>query len=148
MNLGAKLKEIRISKKVTQSTLADFLNIKVNTYSQYENNIRKPNHIVLVMISEYFNTSLDYILGRTNENSHKENPSMFDDYLSTKKKYDSSLGGYTNAVNNRSNFSQREFLDLYYKLVSTHEELSVLISSLQDMIEIKSIEYVLSSIDE
>ncbi len=77
-----------------------------------------------------------------------ENPSMFDDYLSTKKKYDSSLGGYTNAVNNRSNFSQREFLDLYYKLVSTHEELSVLISSLQDMIEIKSIEYVLSSIDE
>lgn len=60
-----RLKAIREDKDITQKTLSEFLNIRQNTYSQYENGQRQLPIDTLIRLAEYFDTSTDYILGLT-----------------------------------------------------------------------------------
>lgn len=62
-----RLKDIREDMDITQTQIAEFLHIKQNTYSQYENGQRGLPIDVLIKLAKYFNTSTDYILGLTNE---------------------------------------------------------------------------------
>ena len=62
-----RLKDIREDRDIKQKELADYLHIKQNTYSQYENEQRGLPIDILIRLADYFNTSTDYILGRTNE---------------------------------------------------------------------------------
>jgi transcriptional regulator with XRE-family HTH domain len=61
-----RLKDIREDKDITQKTIADYLNIKQNTYSQYENGQRQIPLELLIKLALYYNTSTDYLLGLTN----------------------------------------------------------------------------------
>ncbi len=61
-----RLKDIREDKDITQKTIADYLNIKQNTYSQYENGQRQIPIELLIKLALYYNTSTDYLLGLTN----------------------------------------------------------------------------------
>ncbi len=60
-----RLKDIREDADVKQKTLADYLHIKQNTYSQYENGQRQLPVDVLIKLAAYFEVSTDYILGLT-----------------------------------------------------------------------------------
>ena len=60
-----RLKDLREDSDLTQSTLANYLHIKQNTYSQYENGQRQIPLELLVMLAEFYGTSLDYIVGLT-----------------------------------------------------------------------------------
>ncbi len=60
-----KLKDIREDMDITQKELAEYLHIKQNTYSQYENGQRNLPVDVLIKLADYFSTSTDYILGLT-----------------------------------------------------------------------------------
>lgn len=60
-----RLREIRETNKKTQIEIANFLHIKQNTYSQYENEHRQIPIVMLANLSKYYNTSVDYILGLT-----------------------------------------------------------------------------------
>ncbi len=60
-----RLKDIREDKDITQKTLSEYLNIKQNTYSQYETEQRQIPIDTLIKLALYFNTSTDYILGLT-----------------------------------------------------------------------------------
>ena len=60
-----RLKDIREDSDVTQKTLSEYLNVKQNTYSQYENGRRQIPFELLIRLSEYFNVSTDYLLGVT-----------------------------------------------------------------------------------
>ncbi|MBQ4066141.1 MAG: helix-turn-helix transcriptional regulator [Clostridia bacterium] len=62
-----RLKEIREDLDIKQKDLADYLHIKQNTYSQYENEQRQIPIELLVRLAVYYNTSVDYLLGLTNE---------------------------------------------------------------------------------
>ncbi|MDY3846674.1 MAG: helix-turn-helix transcriptional regulator [Eubacteriales bacterium] len=62
-----RLKDLREDSNLTQSNLADFLHIKQNTYSQYENGQRQLPIAVLIQLAKYYNTSTDYILGLTDK---------------------------------------------------------------------------------
>ena len=61
-----RLKDLREDSDLTQTTLANYLHIKQNTYSQYENGQRQIPLELLVALAEYYKTSLDYIVGLTN----------------------------------------------------------------------------------
>ncbi len=65
-----KLKEIRQQKGLTQSQVADFLNIPRSTYSNYENNISEPTMAMLIKMTEIFDVSADYILGINKSNQY------------------------------------------------------------------------------
>lgn len=58
------LKAIRESKGLTQKEVADDLEIGTSTLSQYETGKREPDNSTLVKIADYFNCSVDYLLGR------------------------------------------------------------------------------------
>ena len=62
-NIYMKLKELREENNLTQSQIAEFFNIKQNTYSQYENEKRQLPIDVLIKLSKLYNVTTDYILG-------------------------------------------------------------------------------------
>lgn len=63
--LGDKLYELRSSKAMSQEDIATKFYLKRNTWCQYERNIRRPDIELLKQIANYFNISIDYLLGTT-----------------------------------------------------------------------------------
>ena len=61
-----RLKELRKKKGISQLRLATELNTTQNTISRYETGEREPGIAELIKIADYFNVSVDYLLGRTN----------------------------------------------------------------------------------
>lgn len=59
-----RLRELRKQKKATQEELAKYLNVHKTTYSGYENGTREPSIDTLCKLADYFNVSLDYLVGR------------------------------------------------------------------------------------
>ena len=62
-----RIKDLREDSDITQQEIANFLHIKQNTYSQYENGHRQLPIDFLIALAKYYNTSTDYILGLTDE---------------------------------------------------------------------------------
>ncbi len=65
-----RLKDLREDFDLKQKEIAEYLHIKQNTYSQYENGQRQLPIDILIKLAKYYNVSTDYILGLTKE---KEN---------------------------------------------------------------------------
>ncbi|WP_294771193.1 helix-turn-helix domain-containing protein [uncultured Eubacterium sp.] len=61
-----RLRDLREDNDITQSQIASVLNIRQNTYSQYENGKRQMPIELLWKLADYYNTSIDYLIGRTN----------------------------------------------------------------------------------
>ena len=57
-----KLKELSEENNVAQKELAEYLNIKQNTYSQYETGKRQLPIDVLIKLSKFYKVTTDYIL--------------------------------------------------------------------------------------
>lgn len=68
-----RIKELREDNDLTQRQLAEYLHIRQNTYSQYENGQRQIPIDALIAIAKFYNTSTDYILGLTSKKSHTKN---------------------------------------------------------------------------
>lgn len=62
-----RLKQLREEADIPQKVLADILNIKQNTYSQYENAQRQLPIEALIKLAAYYKVSTDYILGLTDK---------------------------------------------------------------------------------
>ena len=62
-----RLKDLREDSDLKQKELADYLHIKQNTYSQYENGQRQVPIDVIIKLAKYYNVSTDYILGISDE---------------------------------------------------------------------------------
>ncbi|MBR6644591.1 MAG: helix-turn-helix transcriptional regulator [Clostridia bacterium] len=60
-----RLKDLREDSDISQIQMAEFLHVKQNTYSQYENGKRQIPIEMLVKIAIFYNVSVDYILGLT-----------------------------------------------------------------------------------
>ena len=65
MAIELRLKELRIEYGVTQQQLAKLLNIKQNTYSQYECGQRQIPLNLLIELAKYYDVSVDYVLKLT-----------------------------------------------------------------------------------
>jgi len=64
---GERLKELRKSKNITQKDFATILHVTERAYQNYEMNSSTPNYKLLLTIADYFNVSLDYLVGRTDD---------------------------------------------------------------------------------
>ena len=63
MSFGAKLKELRMNKKMQQSELGNLLNLSPSTISLYESDNRKPTPEIITKVADIFHVSTDYLLG-------------------------------------------------------------------------------------
>ena len=57
-----RLKDLREDRDIPQKDIAALLNIRQNTYSQYENGQRQIPIDALITLAEFYKTSVDYIL--------------------------------------------------------------------------------------
>ena len=65
-DLGARIKEIRMQRGLTQRVLATRINKSTSAISSYESNVQMPPLDVLISIAAAFNVTLDYLVGMDN----------------------------------------------------------------------------------
>jgi len=63
--LRDRLRKLRADKDLTQQDMADFLGITRPAYTAYESGRRQPDNESLSKLADFFNVSVDYLLGRT-----------------------------------------------------------------------------------
>ncbi|MBS7307219.1 MAG: helix-turn-helix transcriptional regulator [Eubacteriales bacterium] len=61
----ANLKKLREEAGMSQRQLADSIGVSQQSVNKYENHNVEPDIAVLVQIAGIFNTSVDYLIGRT-----------------------------------------------------------------------------------
>lgn len=67
-----RLKELRTENGLTQNQVAEILKITQNTYSQYECGTRTIPIESLIVLANFYDTSIDYIVNNSNDPSpHK-----------------------------------------------------------------------------
>lgn len=77
-----RLKEIRFECGLKRSTLAEDLQMNAGTIANYENGIRQAPYECLIKFADYFDVSVDYLLGR----SEGEKPSAASNSLSAEER--------------------------------------------------------------
>lgn len=67
MEIYKRIKDLREDRDLKQSEIAKILNTTQSYYAQYENGKRQIPFERMVDIAEFYDVSLDYIAGRTND---------------------------------------------------------------------------------
>ena len=62
-----RLKELRESRGFTQLKVAMDLHMNQNSVSRYESGEREAGYALLILFADYYDVSVDYILGRTDD---------------------------------------------------------------------------------
>ena len=62
-----RIRNIREDRDIRQRQIAEYLNVSQNTYSQYENGVISLSAETAVKLAEFYGTSVDYLLGLTDE---------------------------------------------------------------------------------
>ncbi|MEE1003353.1 MAG: helix-turn-helix transcriptional regulator [Acutalibacteraceae bacterium] len=65
--LAKRLKQCRKSKGLTQNQVAIYCDITEKAYQNYELMTREPKLEILIKIADFFDVSLDYLVGRTDK---------------------------------------------------------------------------------
>ena len=60
-----RLKQLRKERGISQVRLSIDLNMGQNTISRYENEVHQADYKTLILFADYFDVSIDYLLGRT-----------------------------------------------------------------------------------
>ena len=66
-----RLRELRKRRKISQLKLALDLNMNQNCISRYETMEREADYETLIKIADYFEVSLDYLLGRIDKEERR-----------------------------------------------------------------------------
>lgn len=74
MNMGERLRELRLRRKISQEEVARHIGITRSAYSHYEINNRQPIYETLIKLAAYFDVSLDYIIGGSQPKAKNEVP--------------------------------------------------------------------------
>ncbi|MBO8158131.1 helix-turn-helix transcriptional regulator [Thermosyntropha sp.] len=64
--LGERLRQLRKENDLTRENLAQMLDVTPSIITFYENGARSPSLKVLLSLADYFEVSLDYLTGRSN----------------------------------------------------------------------------------
>lgn len=75
MEFSKRLKQLRKEKKMTQTDLAKVLNVSGGTVAMWEAGKRMPQFETLFAMCSFFDKSLDYLLGTSDDS---KNPNMTD----------------------------------------------------------------------
>ena len=79
------LKTLRKSRGLTQVQFAEIFNISSGTIAMWETNKRVPDTSMLIKIAEFFNVTVDYLLGKSEVPMSNSNNQLEDVYLSLAK---------------------------------------------------------------
>lgn len=60
-----RIKDMREDRDLNQEELAALLHVSQATYSRYEGEVLNIPHRALAILADFYGTSVDYLLGRT-----------------------------------------------------------------------------------
>ena len=63
VNMGEKLRSLRIEKNLTQKQVADRIGLAISAVSSSESGSRYPTYDTLIKLARMFHVSTDYLLG-------------------------------------------------------------------------------------
>ena len=66
MDFKTRIKELRTSNNLTQLEISNFLEINERSYQNLEYGTSKPKYDTLIKLADYYNVSIDYLVGRSN----------------------------------------------------------------------------------
>jgi len=66
-----RLSELRTEKGISMKEAARLLNMPYTTYVNYEKGTREPNSETLIALANFYNTSVDYMIGKSSERIDK-----------------------------------------------------------------------------
>lgn len=67
MNFPERIIAIKREKNLLQKDIATSIGITVRNYQRYEKGEQQPTLPVLVALADYFDVSLDYLVGRSDD---------------------------------------------------------------------------------
>lgn len=67
-DIGDRIKELRLANHMTQGELADKLQVTRSAVGMYEQGVRRPDFAHMDALADFFNVSLDYLMGKTDTN--------------------------------------------------------------------------------
>lgn len=71
-----RLKDLRNEKELTQRELARLLELSSSTIAMYETGQRMPDPETLQKLADFFNVTVDYLLGRTGIRNYEEHTTI------------------------------------------------------------------------
>ncbi len=110
------LKQLRQNAGISQQHLANIIGTSQQSINKYENHNVEPDINTLIALADYFNTSVDYLIGNTNINRKIEKVSHYDlndeesKLIDEYRKLDSDEKSSINSVIN--NYSRKKTLRL------------------------------------
>lgn len=96
MRFARILQDLREDRDISRKDLATVLNISVSTLGMYEQGRREPNIDMLIKIANYFDVSIDFLVGRSFKN---ENNEVLTEALHVKNQIDKLPQGYKDIIN-------------------------------------------------
>ena len=66
-NLANRFKKVRIEMGFTQKQIAEGIGVSEQAYQKYEYGKVVPSALVLIALADYFDVSLDYLVGRSDD---------------------------------------------------------------------------------
>ena len=147
MTFGQILRSLREERNLKQDTICDALNIEQSTLSNYENDRRKPKLDLAIKVADFFNVSLDYLLGREEDVyvGHEENKFVF--YFPVEgpplTEVIESRGATMEDLSSKTGIPVDTLRNCYEKYTPTYTELSVIATALNT-----STDFLLGRTDE
>jgi transcriptional regulator with XRE-family HTH domain len=74
MNIGLRIKEYRIIRRLSQNDLGQLIGVSKQAVSMYERGERLPDASTLVSLSKALNVDVDTLLGNISNGEQKRNP--------------------------------------------------------------------------
>ena len=101
---------LRIKHIISQSQLADVIGVSQQSINKYENHNIEPDIDTLKSLANYFNTSIDYLVGYSNKNTSDINSELlyiFNQMTSDQKRLFIEQGKVFIRINNEKNKKQQ-----------------------------------------
>lgn len=65
--LNERIRQLRTQNNITQKQLADAINVQSPSVQRFEYGTVRPSLDKLIVMADYFNVSLDYLVGRSDD---------------------------------------------------------------------------------
>lgn len=88
MKFGDRLKSLREYEGLSREELANYLKISYSAISKYETNVRFPDQEMLKAISDLFQVSTDYLLGKSDTKNPYKEDDLPDDFATPEEAMD------------------------------------------------------------
>ena len=67
IKFAERLRELRVERHLTQQEMAEFLGMNTRAYQYYEGDDRRPNYEKLIALADFFQVSVDYLIGHSDQ---------------------------------------------------------------------------------